>query len=95
MDIKCIICTKKFNDIHALKTHQPRCRGRSTAHIHGFNRLKRESKKKKRTGRKLGRGMDVSEEQLALERQDMREREEDDSGPARKQKNISQVGVSY
>ena len=39
--------------------------------------------------------MDVSEEQVALERQDMREREEDDSGPARKRKNISQVGVSY
>ena len=95
MDIKCVICKKKFNDIHALKTHQPRCRGLSIAHIHGFNRLKRESKKKKRTGRKLGRGMDVSEEQLALERQDMREREEDDSGPARKRKNISQVGVSY
>ena len=39
--------------------------------------------------------MDVSEEELALERQEMREREEDDSGPARKRKNRSQVGVYY
>ena len=56
---------KKFNDIHALKSHQPKCRDRTIAHIDGFRRLKREEKrKKKKTGRKIVQGIDITEEEL-------------------------------
>jgi hypothetical protein len=92
MDVKCVTCTRKFKDIHALKSHQPKCRWRANAHIQGFRKLKREAKRKKRSGRKLAQGMDVTEEELALERQEIRERE--DSEPARKRKYRNQVGVT-
>lgn len=92
MDVKCVTCSKKFKDIHALKSHQPKCHGRANAHISGFGRLKGEAKRKDSSGRKLARGMDVIEGELALERQEIRER--DESEPPRKRKNRPEVGVS-
>jgi hypothetical protein len=95
MDVKCVTCTRKFIDIHALKSHQPKCRFRADAHFHGFRKLKRErreAKRKNSSGQKLAKGMDVTEEELALERQEIRER--DKSEPARKRKNQPQVGAT-
>jgi hypothetical protein len=94
MAVKCVTCTRKFQDIHALKSHQPKCRGRVNAHAHGFDIQKREAiqKPKNNSGRKLAQRMDVTEEEVVLERQELRER--DDSEPARKRKNRHKVRVA-
>lgn len=80
MAVKCVTCTREFKDIHALKSHQPKCRGRADAHAHGFEN----------SGRKLSQRMDVAEEEVVLERQELRERD-DDSEPARKRKSPHKV----
>jgi hypothetical protein len=75
---KCVTCTRQFINTHALKTHQPKCKGRANVHAHGLD--KTESKKK---GRKLAQHMNATEEEVASERQELREPE---PGPARKRK---------
>jgi hypothetical protein len=83
------MCTREFKDIHALKSHQPKCKGRANAH--GSDKPKKEEKHKKKLGRKLARRMDVTQEEVVLERQELRERDDsDDSEPAR---NSYEVGV--
>jgi len=82
MAIRCITCTREFQDIHALKSHQPKCRGRANAHAHGFDN----------PGRKLAQRMDVTEEEVVLERQELREKA--DSEPARIRKSQSNVSVA-
>lgn len=79
MAFKCVTCTKEFKNIHALKSHQPKCCGRANAH--GFDN----------PGRKLAQRMDVTEEEVVLEREELRERDDSEPGPARKRKSPQQV----
>jgi hypothetical protein len=77
MAVKCVTCAREFKDIHALKSHQPKCRGRANAHKPGW---------------KLARRMDVTEEEVVLERQELRE--QDDSGKVKKRKSRHKVSVA-
>jgi hypothetical protein len=81
MALKCVTCTRLFKNIHALKSHQPKCHGRASAHAHGFEN----------PGRKLAQRMDVTEEEVVFEKQELRTR--DDSEPARKRKRRHKASV--
>lgn len=83
----CITCARQFIDTHALKSHQPKCKGRANVHAHGLHR----TEPKKKLGRKLAHHMNATEEEVALERQELREHDEPE--PARKQKDQFNVSV--
>jgi hypothetical protein len=89
MAVKCVTCTRKFKHLHALRSHQPQCRGRANAHTHGFDKQKRKALPKNNFGRKLSQLIDVTEEEIVQERQDLRDR--DDSEPPRKLKTRHKV----
>jgi hypothetical protein len=76
MAVKCVTCTRSFKNIHALKSHQPKCRGRADAHIYGLDKRlgNREGKQKNNPGHKLARGIyhDVNGEEVAREREELR-----------------------
>jgi hypothetical protein len=77
MDVKCVTCTRKFKDRHALKSHQPKCRGRANALILGFRKVKWKAKRNNSSGGNVAQGMN----------------EPDDSEPPRKRKKQSQAQV--
>ena len=83
MVVKCVTCKRNFTHIHALKSHQPKCQGRPNE---GFG-------KQKTSGRKLSQRIDVTEEEILLERQVLRDREELDT--LRKRKNRHKVNFQF
>ena len=90
--VKCVTCTREFKDTHALKSHQPKCLGRATAHARGFDK-KAEQRIKPR--RKLTQRMDATEEEVGLERQELRDQDElEDLELARKRKYRHNVSPS-
>ena len=91
MAVKCVTCTRTFKNIHALKSHQPKCRGRSDAHNYGFDKRNREAKREINPGHKLAQRTDVNEEEVALEREELRG--QDDSEPERKRKIRHEVSL--
>ena len=77
MVVKCVTCTREFKDMHALKSHQPKCLGRAAAHARGF-----------KPRRKLTQRMDVTEEEVGLKRQELRDQDVlEDLELVRKRKN--------
>ena len=82
----CITCDRKFQDTHALKSHQPKCSGRETMHQNGlrFRGPKAKHKPKNISRRKLSKCTGGTEEEIILERQHLRDNT-DVFEPARKQ----------
>ena len=92
MTVKCVTCTREFKDTHALKSHQQKCWGRATAHARGFDK---KANQRNRPGRKLAQHMDVTEEEVGLERQELRDQDaSEDLEPVRKQKNQHEVSLT-
>ena len=84
MVVKCVTCTREFKDTHALKSHQLKCLGHAAAHAHGF-----------KPGRKLTQRMDVTKEEVGLERQELRDQDVlEDLELVRKRKNQHKVSLT-
>lgn len=79
MPVKCVSCKRNFKNLHALKSHQPKCRGQTTE----------GSGKQNISGRKLAQRMDLTEEEIIQERQVLRD--QDGSEPVRKPKTRHKV----
>ena len=71
MPVQCVTCAREFKDLHALKSHQPKCHGRPNAHARGFQKPKREPLAKSKLPQH--HGMNVTNEEVVVGMQELGE----------------------